>query len=195
MNSDNEKKKRRGFFNFFGGDNESIESIDELFERMHEEMFGRMEEARGIKLDMDEEEIRRRSQNPNVRVYGYSMRVGPDGKPQIREFGNVKPQQGRAGMIMHGDEEERPPSRKSESTEEREPLVDIFSSKGKTVVVVELPGVAEKDINVSLGGKRLEISVDKGERKYFRELELPKKFSKKKMKKTYNNGVLELVFS
>src|ERR687893_412915 len=23
-------------------------------------------------------------------VYGYSMTVGPDGKPQIREFGNVK---------------------------------------------------------------------------------------------------------
>jgi HSP20 family protein len=24
-------------------------------------------------------------------VYGYSMTVGPDGKPRIREFGNVKP--------------------------------------------------------------------------------------------------------
>src|SRR4030066_937191 len=24
-------------------------------------------------------------------VYGYSMTIGPDGKPQIREFGNVKP--------------------------------------------------------------------------------------------------------
>ncbi|MGA9152230.1 MAG: hypothetical protein WBZ36_16770, partial [Candidatus Nitrosopolaris sp.] len=23
--------------------------------------------------------------------YGYSMTVGPDGKPRIREFGNVKP--------------------------------------------------------------------------------------------------------
>ncbi|MGN6709012.1 MAG: hypothetical protein ACTHKF_06650 [Candidatus Nitrosocosmicus sp.] len=24
-------------------------------------------------------------------VYGYSMTIGPDGKPKIREFGNVKP--------------------------------------------------------------------------------------------------------
>ena len=24
-------------------------------------------------------------------VYGYSMTIGPDGKPRIREFGNVKP--------------------------------------------------------------------------------------------------------
>ena len=24
-------------------------------------------------------------------VYGYSMTIGPDGKPRIKEFGNVKP--------------------------------------------------------------------------------------------------------
>ena len=24
-------------------------------------------------------------------VYGYSMTIGPDGKPHVREFGNVKP--------------------------------------------------------------------------------------------------------
>ncbi len=193
MSPEDEKKKRRGFFNLFGGD-EGIESIDELFEHMHEEMLERMEQARGTRLNMDEGEIKRLSQNPNMRVYGYSMRVGPDGKPQIREFGNVKPQQGPGGVIMHGGEEGRPPQ-KSEPTEEREPLVDLFSSGGKTTVVAELPGVAEEDIEISLGGKRLEISVDKGERKYFREVELPKKFDKKKMKKTYNNGVLELVFS
>ena len=190
MSSDDEKKKRRGFFNFFGGNDESIESIDDLFVRMQEEMLGRMEEARGIKLDMGEEEIRRRSQNPNVRVYGYSMRVGPDGKPQIREFGNMKPPQG--GQMVFQEENRQP---QKEVPQEREPLIDVFTSKGKTTVVAELPGVAEEDINISLSGKRLEINVDKGERKYFRELELPKKFDKKKMKKTYNNGVLELVFS
>src|SRR6266498_1739077 len=24
-------------------------------------------------------------------VYGYSMTIGPDGKPQVKEFGNMKP--------------------------------------------------------------------------------------------------------
>ena len=24
-------------------------------------------------------------------VYGYSMTIGPDGKPKVREFGNVRP--------------------------------------------------------------------------------------------------------
>src|SRR5918911_1790314 len=27
-------------------------------------------------------------------VYGYSMTIGPDGKPKVREFGNVKPSSG-----------------------------------------------------------------------------------------------------
>ena len=193
MSSDNDKKRKRGFFNFMGGNDESFGSIDEIFERMQEEMMERMEEARGMKLDLDDNEIKRLSQNPNVRVYGYSMRVGPDGKPRIHQFGNVMPQPG-GSMMMHGNEEGRVPQ-KSEPTGEREPLVDMFSSKGKTTIVAELPGVAEEDIEISVGGKRLEITVDKGERKYFRQLELPKKFDKKKMKKSYNNGVLELIFS
>jgi len=187
---DDIKKRRRGFFNFFG-DDESVTSIDELFERMHEEMLGRMEEARGIRLNVDQDELEKMSQNPNARVYGYSMRIGPDGKPQIREFGNVKPK-GTSGLMMHAGEEE---PQRGEPTPEREPLVDVFTSKGKTTVVAELPGVAEEDINVALSGKRLEINVDKGKRKYFRQIELPKKFNKKKMKKKYNNGVLELIFS
>src|SRR5271169_764350 len=28
---------------------------------------------------------------PNSLYYGYSLNIGPDGKPQVREFGNVKP--------------------------------------------------------------------------------------------------------
>ena len=31
-------------------------------------------------------------------VYGYSMSVGPDGKPVVREFGNVKPSGQQAGF-------------------------------------------------------------------------------------------------
>ena len=35
-------------------------------------------------------------------VYGYSMTVGPDGKPKVREFGNVKsPLRGRAFLEQH----------------------------------------------------------------------------------------------
>ena len=32
-------------------------------------------------------------------VYGYSMTIGPDGKPHVREFGNVKPSARSSGGI------------------------------------------------------------------------------------------------
>jgi HSP20 family protein len=36
-------------------------------------------------------------------VYGYSMTVGPDGKPRVREFGNVKRSRfGFGGMSRKG---------------------------------------------------------------------------------------------
>jgi HSP20 family protein len=47
-------------------------------------------------------------------VYGYSMTVGPDGKPRIREFGNVKPSRVGFGGFS------RP-----EISGETEPLVDV----------------------------------------------------------------------
>ena len=52
-------------------------------------------------------------------VYGYSMTVGPDGRPKVREFGNVKPpfQGGRSGFRT------RPLI-----SSEREPLVDISTT-------------------------------------------------------------------
>ena len=55
-------------------------------------------------------------------VYGYSMKIGPDGKPEIQEFGNLK--KGLKG----------PPQIK----EEREPLVDIVDTNDEIHVVVEL---------------------------------------------------------
>ena len=35
-------------------------------------------------------------------VYGYSMTIGPDGKPRIREFGNVKPTSAGRSMVESG---------------------------------------------------------------------------------------------
>src|SRR3989442_8009912 len=51
-------------------------------------------------------------------VYGYSFRVGPDGKPVIREFGNVKPslRKGAGGIPKGGPD----------VCEGRGPLVDTI---------------------------------------------------------------------
>lgn len=109
-------------------------------------------------------------------VYGYSMTIGPDGKPQIREFGNIQPS--RRGV--------------PEIREEREPLVDVISTNGEVKVVAELPGVEKKDIKLHGTESRLIILVDTPERKFFKEVELPARADPKKAETSYKNGVLEV---
>lgn len=114
-------------------------------------------------------------------VYGYSLTVGPDGKPQIREFGNLKREIGP-----------RPGKPRLDVKEEREPLVDVISQDNEIKVVAELPGVEKNDINLYGTETALTISVDTPRRKYYKEVELPAKVDHKKAKSTYKNGVLEV---
>jgi HSP20 family protein len=109
-------------------------------------------------------------------VYGYSVKIGPDGKPEVREFGNVKP--GLKGPQVK---------------EEREPLVDIVETNGEVQVVVELPGVDKKDIKLTATEEELTISVDAPERKYFKRVPFPAKVRVREAKTQYKNGVLEVM--
>jgi HSP20 family protein len=108
-------------------------------------------------------------------VYGYSIKIGPDGKPEIREFGNVKPS--KFGPRVK---------------EEREPLVDIVETDNEVQVVAELPGVEKEDIKLHGTEDSLVISVDNPQRKYYKEVKLPAKVNVKEAKTQYKNGVLEI---
>jgi len=110
-------------------------------------------------------------------VYGYSVTIGPDGKPVVREFGNVK----KAGGA---------PWRQIQ--DKREPLVDVVSSGKEVRVIAEMPGVNKEDINVTVNEKSLVISVDRADRRYYKELDLPGVVDPKGAKSTYNNGILEV---
>ena len=57
-------------------------------------------------------------------VYGYSVTIGPDGKPQVREFGNIRPPV--AGATA------------PQLTVEREPLADVVTTDKEIKVLVEL---------------------------------------------------------
>jgi HSP20 family protein len=109
-------------------------------------------------------------------VYGYSMKIGPDGKPEIQEFGNIK-------KSLKGPEVK----------EEREPLVDVVETDSEVRVVVELPGVEKTDIRLHGTEDTLEINVDTQQNKYYKEIELPAKVKVKEAKSTYKNGVLEVI--
>ncbi len=132
---------------------------------------------------LDEKEIERLSRQPNTKVYGFSMRVGPDGKPVVREFGNWKP-----GVEIRGPKE----AVKALEEGERSPLIDVIDDKNEVVVIAEVPGVEKREIDLHATKSELEISVENPERRYYRKVELPKEVIPESAKASYKNGVLEV---
>jgi HSP20 family protein len=121
-------------------------------------------------------------------VYGYSMTVGPDGKPRIKEFGNVKPSRRFGFGATAGIS--RP-----EISGEMEPLADITTTDKDVRVVVEMPGLSKDKINVNAYEDRVEVRSDDPQRKYHKIVELPPEADIETAKCAYNNGILEITFN
>ncbi len=161
------RRKRRGFFDmfdFFGG-------FDEEFRQMEENMARMFDEMRKTSL--------KEPGKGGPFVYGFSMKVGPDGKPKIEEFGNVpasKP--GKPGIAEIGDE--------------REPLTDVIDGEDEISVIAELPGIEKKDIDLKADEETLSIKVDTPQRKYSKKLLMPARIIPDSVKANYKNGVLEV---
>jgi HSP20 family protein len=115
-------------------------------------------------------------------VYGYSMTVGPDGRPRVREFGNIKPSRGFGGMA-------RP-----EISGELEPLVDITTTDNEVKVVIEMPGINKNNIRINAYDQTLEVKSDDPKRKYHKSIEVPPETDIETARSTYNNGILEVIF-
>ncbi len=109
-------------------------------------------------------------------VYGVRITIGPDGKPIVEEFGNIRKERGRPLI-----------------TEEREPLVDVYDEKDKVTIIAELPGVDKDKIDIRVVDGKLVIKASNEKRKYYKEIELPEDVDIKTAKAKYNNGVLEIV--
>jgi len=168
------RKMRRPFSSgwFFQDIDEMLRDIEEMMNKELKEFTSR--------IPKDYVRERKLPDGTKIRewgpfVYGYSMTIGPDGKPVIREFGNLQP--GRRGPLIK---------------EEREPLVDIVNTDGEIKVVAELPGVDKKDIKLHALDNVLTISVDIPDRKYYKEIKLPTEVKPENAKTSYKNGVLEV---
>ncbi len=123
-------------------------------------------------------------------VYGYSMTIGSDGKPHVREFGNVKPStSSSAGGNFAGLRT------KPEVTAEREPLVDVNVTDNEVKVVLEMPGVKKENIKVNAYDGTIEVLSNDPPRKYHKTIELPQEADIETAKSVYNNGILEVTFN
>jgi HSP20 family protein len=114
----------------------------------------------------------------NSIYYGYQVNVGPDGKPRVREFGNVKPT--RRGTLELGS---------------REPFVDVVANdKDQTLkVIAEMPGVQKENIELQATEDMLTIKAKNHDRNYDTSVSLTNPVDPASAKASYRNGVLEVV--
>ena len=109
--------------------------------------------------------------------YGYTATIGPDGKPIVREYGNVRP-----GLLPTADI--------------REPLVDVIVDDKEKVlkIVAEMPGVEKKDIKIVVEGRTVNLDAERGDKKYQTKVPIKHKVEEDSVKATYANGILEVSF-
>jgi HSP20 family protein len=107
-------------------------------------------------------------------VYGFSIRTGVGGAPHVERFGNIRKTED--GPVV---------------ADVREPLVDIFDEDAEIVIVAELPGVSEAQVQVELKDDILTISTS-GSRLYAKEILLSADVEPGSLRQTYTNGILEL---
>lgn len=149
----------------FGGLFKGIGSVIDLVSKMEEEGKGETKQEGEFT-------------SPSGRVkavYGFSVKTSIGGKPVVEPFGNVR--KTPKGPVVE---------------EEREPLVDVFDEKEHVLVIIELPGVEEEQINTQVKGDILTLSAASGEHKYYKEVILPKDVDAGTLKSKYKNGVLEI---
>ena len=147
--------------------------FDDEFDRLFKQMSSSF-----MNLDDVFEMLKNAGNMSGPIFYGYTMTTGPDGKPVVNEYGNVKP-----NMLP--------------TQEKREPLIDtLVDEKEKTLkVVAEMPGVEKSDVNVVVGAdKVIHIDAERGEKKYDVKVPIKHKVDPEPPKATYKNGILELVF-
>jgi HSP20 family protein len=111
-------------------------------------------------------------------VHGYKIEFGPDGKPQIEDFGNRSI---------------RSPEGVPTISDEMKPLTDIIEGENDVAITVEIPGVEKEDIDLVATENTLEIKVDSPKRKYHKRIDLPCNVKTKSTKATYKNGILDIV--
>jgi HSP20 family protein len=177
-----------GFFNRYGFSD---------FDDIHKEMNRMFDVFNNISNNAPKELVREyeTKEGGKVRevgpiVYGYSMTIGPDGKPHVREFGNVKSLKDR-DLQNRGSHLEQP----SQISAEREPLVDVNMTDKEVKVVVEMPGIKKEDIQIKGYDSQVEVTTSKNaQRKYHKNIELPEVANIETARSAYNNGILEITF-
>ncbi len=180
------QQMRKIFSNFPGMAPNAMNFTPESLKKMYSDIFRRMNiDPRKLK-DMSPEDIQKMMKSGKFGmggpfVFGMNMGLDPEGKPIINSFGNVKPR---------GEG-------KPEIKKERDPLVDIYEEENELIVVVEVPGVDKRDIELRSSQYELEILAKGSDenphrRTYHKVVSLPVEINPDVAHARYKNGILEV---
>jgi HSP20 family protein len=138
--------------------------------------------------------------------YGYSIETGPDGKPIVKEYGNIRPKE--RPMIKPGAGECGPETADcgcgTETQGQAVPMQQVSDKdecfacamydekKNEYRIHADIPGISKEDIELELKGGKLILNARNEDRNYHSEIELEKEVNERSIKAEYNNGVLEV---
>lgn len=148
------------------------------FDDQFENTFRRLSNHFFNSGDIFENPIGSQVQTYGPYYYGYEMTLGSDGKPLVREWGNIRPTNALTDNSI------------------REPYVDetVDEKNGILKLVTEMPGIEKSDIQVNVADNTVSISAKHGDRKYGTNVPLKYKVDDNSVKAKYLNGILELTF-
>ena len=120
------------------------------------------------------------AQESSPKVYGWTYKMGIDGRPIFQEFGNVP---------------RTPLSKPEELPGSREPLIDVQETDKHITVIAEIPGVSKEDVDLEVTNESLIIRVENPERRYYKEVKLPDEVDQDCGDAKFNNGVLSITLN
>ena len=162
---DEKNGKKMGFGGILEGFTDLVEKLGELAEK-------------GEQLSKNGE-IKWKGKGEDLKgVMGFSVKMGlGDEGVKVEPFGNIRKDVKTGEPVVQ---------------EIREPVVDIFEEEDHTLVLAEMPGISAEDVRIEVKDDLLSIYAEKREKKYSKEVLLPRNYPKEKMLISCNNGILEI---
>lgn len=115
-------------------------------------------------------------------VFGFNISTASDGESggglKVEPFGNFKSAE---------------PDRHAHVAEVREPIVDVFEEEDHILIVAEMPGVDEAQVQVEIEGDILTLHTEDGSAiRYRKELLLPHAVNPESLERSMEHGVLKI---
>lgn len=111
--------------------------------------------------------------------YGFSWNTGPDGRPIVREFGNIR--SGYRGV---------------KRSDVLTPFYDVVTDEknNELNVIVELPGVDKEKVSINATQDSVAVEAEGSGRRYAIDIPLDAQIEPEAAKATFNNGILQVTF-